>query len=126
MKTSTAPRAIALVGAVFFLVGGAWAFFAPQSFFDVVATYQPYNEHLFHDLGAFQIGLGAALLLSLVYADALFVALGGVAIGSVLHGIAHFMDKDQGGRSSDPWALSLFGVILAVGAYLQLKRSQPE
>ena len=126
MKISSAPRAIALIGAVFFLVTGVWAFFAPESFFDVVATYPPYNEHLFHDLGAFQIGLGATLGLSLVRADALFVALGGAAVGSIAHAIAHFMDKHLGGRTADPWNLSLFAVLLVVGAYLQLKRSQAQ
>jgi hypothetical protein len=30
---------------------GLWAFAAPRSFFEVVATYPPFNEHLLHDIG---------------------------------------------------------------------------
>ena len=124
MKVDTAPRAITLVGALFFLVTGVWAFVAPRSFFDVVATYPPYNEHLFHDLGAFQFGLAAGLLVSLVRADAVFAVLSGSAAGSILHAVAHFMDSDLGGRSSDPWGLSAFAALLVVGAVLQQRRSK--
>jgi hypothetical protein len=56
-----------------FLVFGAWAFADPESFFDEVATFEPYNQHLIQDVGAFQIGLGAVLLIAagvaLVVAD---------------------------------------------------------
>ena len=123
MKISTAPRALALVGALFFAVTGAWAFFAPESFFDTVATYPPYNEHLFHDLGAFQLGLAAVLLAALMSADAVFVALGGAAVGSSFHVIAHFLDTELGGRSSDPWLLAGFTLLLVAGAVLQKRRS---
>jgi hypothetical protein len=32
-----------------------------------VATYPPFNEHLLHDIGAFNLGLGATLLLALAW-----------------------------------------------------------
>jgi hypothetical protein len=40
----------------------------------------PCNQHLIHDAGAFQIGIGAALLLALVCPDALLVALTGFTL----------------------------------------------
>ena len=123
MKISTAPRAITLVGGIFFLVTGVWAFAAPRSFFDVVATYPPFNEHLFHDLGAFQIGLAVALLAALFTGDALLVVLIGAGSGSIVHAIAHFMDSDLGGRASDPWSLALFAGLLVVGAALQRNKA---
>jgi len=46
----------ATIGGLFMLVLGIWAFFAPASFADFVAF--PYNRHLLHDVGAFQIGIG--------------------------------------------------------------------
>ena len=52
-------RYVAVAAGLFLVVFGAWAFFGPKSFFDQIATFQPYNEHLIHDIGAFQIGLGA-------------------------------------------------------------------
>jgi hypothetical protein len=47
-----------------FAVVGVWAMVDPRSFFDKLATFQPYNQHLLQDLGAFQVGLGVVLLLA--------------------------------------------------------------
>jgi len=45
------------------LIGlGLWAFYSS------IATYPPYSPHLVHDVGAFQIGLGACLALALLSA----------------------------------------------------------
>src|SRR5215212_9317849 len=44
------------IGGLFMLALGIWAFFAPASFADFIAF--PYNRHLLHDVGAFQIGIG--------------------------------------------------------------------
>ena len=59
-------RAIALTTGAFYLVVGGWAFARPESFFSSAATFPPYNQHLLHDAGAFQIGLGAILVLGAV------------------------------------------------------------
>ncbi|MCA1726989.1 MAG: hypothetical protein LC722_04880 [Actinobacteria bacterium] len=102
---------VAWGAALTFLVTGAWAFLAPRSFFDVVATYPPYNVHLFHDLGAFQLGIGAALVAGLLGRGGLATGLWGAAAGTVVHALSHVMDADRGGRSSDP---VLFGLLAAV------------
>ena len=106
------PRLVAVVAGLSFIALGLWAFFDPRSFYERLATYPPYNRHLFHDIGAFQLGIGAALLLALKWRDALFVALAGAGVGSAVHAISHWWDRDLGGRSSDPWALSLLAVIV--------------
>jgi hypothetical protein len=41
------------IGGLFMLSLGTWAFFGSASFADFVAF--PYNRHLLHDVGAFQI-----------------------------------------------------------------------
>ena len=69
--------AATLVCAASMLILGFWAFSAPESFSRFI-DYAPYNQHLIHDAGAFQIGIGAALLLALVCPDALLMALTGV------------------------------------------------
>jgi len=102
----------AAVGLVAFGLTGVWAFFAPHSFFDTVATYPPYNRHLFHDLGAFNLGLAATLALGLGRWRGLVVGLGGGSVAAVMHAVAHWLDRNQGGRSSDPWLLSLFALVL--------------
>ena len=109
----------AAIGALVFLVPGIWAFCWPRSFYENIATFPPYNQHLFHDLGAFQLGIGAALVAALIWTDALFVALAGGSAGLVLHALSHFLDHDLGGRDSDPWVLSLLGLAVLIGLALR-------
>lgn len=99
----------------FTLAFGIWALVDAQSFFDNIAEFEPYNKHLIHDVGAFQIGIGAALLFALVWrGDAILAALGGGSAGAVTHEIAHITDSGLGGRDSDPYTLGLFAVVLTV------------
>jgi hypothetical protein len=110
-------RYVAAVAGLSLVALGLWAFFDPRSFFDQLATFKPYNRHLIHDIGAFQVGLGATLLIALAWTDALAVALAGVGAGSALHAAAHWWDKDLGGKSSDPYSLTIVAlVILIAGA----------
>jgi hypothetical protein len=93
------PWYVAAAGALMFLALGAWAMAGPQSFFDRVATFEPYNQHFVQDIGAFQIGLGAVLLLAVGTRrpDALAVALLGVGVGSAAHVVSHLIGHDLGG-----------------------------
>ncbi|MEO6197669.1 MAG: hypothetical protein ABIP58_06105 [Dehalococcoidia bacterium] len=92
---------------------GVWALLDTTSFYENIAEFPPYNEHLLHDIGAFQMGLGAALLFALVWrGDAILAVLGGAAVGATAHEFAHIVDEDMGGRTSDPWSLGLIAVIL--------------
>jgi len=98
---------------VFTLALGVWAIVDTRSFFDNIGHFPPYNRHFLHDVGAFQIGLGAAALFSLLWRrDAVLAALGGAAAGGTAHEIAHVVDEGIGGRSSDPYSLGLVAVLL--------------
>jgi hypothetical protein len=99
---------------------GAWAFRAPRSFYDSVATFPTYNVHFMHDLEAFQFGIARALLATLVWRDALAVALFGVAVGVVVHFVSHVLDLGPGGRASDPLGLGLLALLLFVGLGLRV------
>jgi hypothetical protein len=105
----------ALVGA-FLVVLGLWAFLGPRSFYDQIALFPPYNRHMLHDIGAFQAGLGVTLLLAVRWGDALGVALAGVASGSALHAASHWWDRDLGGKSTDPYVLTVFAAVVVVAA----------
>ena len=118
MTTDRFVRAIAALALLFWLGSGAWAMVAPKSFYDNLATYPPYNEHLFHDIGAFSIGIGSFLVFALLGWTALQVALGGVAVASVLHAVAHIMDSGEGGKDSDPINLSIFALLMVAAAVL--------
>jgi hypothetical protein len=104
---------------------GLWALAAPRSFFEVVATYPPFNEHLLHDIGAFNLGLGATLLLTLAWADGLLVALGGAGVGATAHALAHWLDRELGGSPADPWYLSALAVVLLAAAAWRWKELRP-
>ena len=113
------PRYVAAASGVFLIAFGLWAFFDPHSFFEQIATFKPYNRHLMHDIGAFQFGLGATLLIALAWTDALAVALAGAGAGSVLHAAAHWWDRDLGGRSSDPYTLTFIAIVILVAGAMR-------
>jgi hypothetical protein len=54
-------RAFVIIAAIvvggFMLIFGVWSLLLPRSF-DAFIDFPPYNEHLLHDVGAFQIGIG--------------------------------------------------------------------
>ena len=111
-------RLVALLGGITLVTFGAWAFFAPRSFYDTLAVFPPYNRHFIHDVGAFQIGLGAVLLLTKYGKDALFVALAGVGIGSAVHVASHIMDRNLGGNpETDIPLLTVLTLVLVAGAF---------
>jgi peptidoglycan/LPS O-acetylase OafA/YrhL len=111
------PRIVGWAGVVFVLGSGVWAFAAPRSFYDNIATFEPYNRHFLHDIGVFTIGLGAMLLLALVTRwEALRVALAGLAVASVMHVVSHAVDSHLGGRDTDLPALTVVALLFVLGA----------
>ncbi len=110
----------AIVG-LFYLGTGLWSFLAPTSFYATVANFTPYNSHLLHDVGAFQVGLGVALIAGALIARGLMVALIGALIASLLHLVAHLLDLHLGGHpATDLPALTLIAVALGLAVYLEL------
>lgn len=117
--TDRFARVVAGLGAVFFVVFGLWAMVDPRSFFDTVATFDPYNQHLIQDIGAFQIGLGVVLALALAFerTGPLAVCLLGVGLGSGAHLVSHLVGTDLGGspETDIPFFAIMTGLLLAAG-----------
>lgn len=113
------PRAVAIVGGVGFIALGLWAMVDPRSFFEALATFEPYNQHFVQDIGAFQVGLGMVLLLAgvPVRADGLTVALVGVGVGAALHTASHIVGRDLGGTPEReiPTFAGIAVLLLAAG-----------
>jgi hypothetical protein len=98
---------------IFTLALGIWATLDTSSFYEEIAFFEPYNRHFLHDVGAFQMGLGAALLFALVWrGDALLAVLGGATVGAVTHWAVHVADEEFGGRASDPVSLGIIALVL--------------
>ncbi len=106
------PQVVAVLVGAMFLASGAWALVGARSFFDTVARFEPYNAHFIHDIGAFQLGLGAVLILGALLRDALLVVLWGVAVGAMAHLLSHVMDRELGGS---PASDIPFSALVAVG-----------
>jgi hypothetical protein len=115
--TDRGARLVAGLAGAVFAIFGAWAFVAPRSFFDAVAVFEPYNAHFVRDIGAFQLGLGAVLLLAVMWRDALLVALAGVGVGATFHVVAHLIDRDLGGApATDIPVFATIAVALLVAS----------
>jgi len=116
---NSVPRVVAIGGGAGFVLLGAWAMVDPNSFFEVLARFEPYNQHFLQDIGAFQIGLGMVLLLAglLVRPDGLTVALLGVGVGAALHAVSHVLGRDLGGvpERDIPSFAVLAAALLAAG-----------
>jgi hypothetical protein len=120
-RTGAAVAAAMVVCGASMLLLGAWAFLAPASFFQFV-DYAPYNRHLVHDAGAFQVGIGAAVLVALFWRDGVLVALTGFAVASALHTVSHAVDRQLGGHPSDVPALGLLTLVALCAIYLRARR----
>ncbi len=112
-------KAVVALAAIVQVGSGAWAFFAPRSFYDAIATFPPYNVHFLHDIGAFLLGIGVALAGALLLRDALFVVLLGGAVAASFHWVSHVLDRDHGGSASDPWTLGGLALLLVAGVVLR-------
>ena len=117
-------RTITAIVGVLMLGLGVWAFVDPQAFYDTVATYPPYNVHFLHDIGSFQIGIGFTLLYALIRRDGLTVALVGTSVGAIMHAISHFIDKDAGGKTTDPYLLSGLALAIVIATVIHINIRQ--
>lgn len=124
-RRASGIRWVTILGGAAFVLFGLWAFAAPQSFFDSLANFEPYNPHLIRDIGAFQIGLGAVLLLVAFLPDAHGGALLGVGVGGAFHAVAHVMDRDLGGSpGTDIPTFAILAALMLWAGVAQL-RSTP-
>ena len=118
------PRVLAAVVGIFYVLTGAWSFLFPAYFYSAVASFSPYNLHLLHDVGAFQLGLGAVLVVAALSGKGLIPALLGVLVGSLLHLMAHVLDMHLGGHpTTDLPVLTLIVIALSVAVYTEWRRS---
>ena len=124
MSQAMVVKAVWAIAVAFFVVFGVWAFVSPASFHDEVALFDPYNGHFLRDAGAFQLGIGAALIAGMTRKDGLFVALVGASAASVLHALSHVIDADRGGRASDHLFLWTLAAVLTVATVLEGRKEK--
>ncbi|MGH4022236.1 MAG: PPOX class F420-dependent oxidoreductase [Pseudonocardiaceae bacterium] len=111
---------VTLLAGVGMMAAGAWSLAAPHSFAEFVDF--PYHEHFLRDLGAFQLGIGATLLLALLWSDALATVLAGFLAGNTIHAVNHTVDLDVGGHVWDAMGLAAVSLLAAVALGLRLRQ----
>lgn len=97
---------------------------SPAGFYESVAAFEPYNPHFLQDIGAFQLGLGATLVLAAFFTgDALAAALVGVGVGAAAHVVSHLLSLDAGGTPElDVPSLSILAVLLLVAGVIRWRQ----
>lgn len=88
-----------------------------QGFAEAVAPWADYGEHVVHDGGACQIGLGVAIVAVLLWQEAIGAVLAGFTAGMLLHALSRLVDGDT------PVAvlLAVVGVLGAVALVLRVR-----
>ena len=111
--------AVTVLAGTLMLAAGVWALAAPQAFAEFAGF--PASRHFVHDAGAFQVGIGATLLLALAWRDGLSLALAGFLAANSVHAVNHFVDLGLGGQASEAWALLAVSVLTAAALALRLR-----
>ena len=77
------------------LATGLLAFLAPGTFYDVIASYAPQNDHFVMDAGSWMIALGAAALYGARRADWRAPLLALLGLQYALHAVPHVLHVDD-------------------------------
>lgn len=115
-------RLFALVVGASFATQGLWAFLSPRSFFDVLATFEPYNAHFLRDIGAGMLGVGTAGVVAALRPRALVAGLAGLTAFQAVHVLAHVIDRDRGGNPGlDIPMFAILAVLTAAALVVELR-----
>lgn len=106
--------AVLLISGITQLAVGAWAFVAPDSFYDVVATYPPYNDHFLKDIGSWNVALGLAAIHAARTPSWQKGMCGVLAVLYALHALSHAIDLDQGEPHSASVATLVSQIVAAL------------
>jgi hypothetical protein len=90
-RPSAAQVVVTIAGAVHLLTGLAMLL-APMWFFAAIGTFPPYNRHYTGDLGAFQLAMGAGLLLAARAPARQRLLIFTIGLGNLLHMLNHAYD----------------------------------
>ena len=112
--------AVTLLAGLFMTAAGATALLTPSWFADTAGF--PRHPHFVHDAGAFQLGIGATLLLALIWHDGLALALAGFLVANTTHAVNHAVDLGLGGHPWDAWGLAAVSLLTVVALIVRLRQ----
>lgn len=118
-------RLLTLVVGGVFAVQGLWAFVSPRSFYDTLATFEPFNAHFLRDIGAAMVGVGTAAVVSALHPRALVAGLAGLSAFQVVHVVSHVVDRDRGGNPGlDIPMFAILAVLTVAALVVELRSSE--
>jgi len=88
-----ATRWLTLIMGIITVLTGLALVFAPEWFFVHIGYYPPFNRHYEGDLGMFNLGIGAGLILAWRDPRRHRLMIGAAALGNVLHVLNHVYDS---------------------------------
>ena len=121
MTAARMVRVSWVLAVAFFVVTGLWPLVSPDTFFDALVAFPPYNAHLMRDIGVFTLGAAGALLAAVRFRDTLLVALIGASTAAIAHVVSHVVDSDKGGNPTDIPLLAVFAAILVAGTAVRMR-----
>jgi hypothetical protein len=121
MTASWMVRVTWVLAVAFFVVTGLWPLVSPDTFFDALVAFPPYNAHLMRDIGVFTLGPAGALLAAVRFNDTLLVALIGASTAAIAHVVSHVVDSDKGGNPTDIPLLAVLAAILLAGTAVRMR-----
>lgn len=114
-----------MLAVAFFVATGLWPLVSPDTFFDALVAFPPYNAHLMRDIGVFTLGPAGALLAAVRFKDTLLIALIGASTAAIAHVVSHVVDSDKGGNPTDIPLLAVFAATLVGGTAGRMREVKP-
>lgn len=99
---------------------------APEWFFNNIGNHPPYNRHYVGDLGAFQLGLAAGLIVAAWNPARSRVLIGAAVIAGIVHALNHGYDILLGEESlAAVLQLAAFAIVTCVAYALSAGAVEP-
>jgi hypothetical protein len=112
-------RTVLLVAAAYHLLLGAYMFFAPGSFYDVLGEFPPENDHYIRDVATLYIALGVVLYVSSRRPSWRVPILSFAVLQYLIHVLVHVIDVDDAASEGKGWfAVFALSVLTAALAFL--------
>lgn len=106
------------------VAAGPWAMASPGCLAALVGLADQVREGVVRflaDAGAFQVGLGAGLLLAPGWGDSPATVLAGFLVATTAHTANHVVDLDEGGAVWQPWLLGAGRVAVAAALHPRVR-----